>query len=157
LPDDTLTIAGSSISFTDVSQGVRPTNWFWEFEGGIPATSTEENPVVTYPKPGDFRVTLTISRGQLESTETKENYVHVTVNDLVVYPSPASDFITIEQPARIQVSEVEMLNSFGQSILTTQARDRVLRIDVRHLPAGVYFLRIRSTNGYVIKKVMVMR
>ncbi|MDX5423351.1 MAG: T9SS type A sorting domain-containing protein [Hymenobacteraceae bacterium] len=157
LKGDTLLLAGKSVKYADASEGVRATSWFWEFEGGVPATSTEQNPVVTYPQPGKYGVKLTISNGFLSSTEVKENYVHVTVNDLVVYPNPASDFITIEQPARILVREVQLLNSYGQLVFTSEVRDRVLRVDVRHLPAGVYFLRLTSTNGTVVKKVSVVR
>ncbi len=33
-----------------------PSSWFWEFEGGIPATSTEESPYVSYSLPGTYQV-----------------------------------------------------------------------------------------------------
>ena len=154
---DTLIAAGSTVKFEDASSGVRPTAYYWEFEGGVPSTSTAQNPTVTYPNPGKYDVKLTITNGLLSSTEVKEDYIHVTVNDLVVYPNPATDFITIEQPARILVRQVELVNHVGQQMLTAEARDRVLRLDVRQLPAGIYFLYITSTNGTVIKKISVVR
>ncbi|WP_299818222.1 M43 family zinc metalloprotease [uncultured Pontibacter sp.] len=154
---DTLVVAGYAVKFSDASAGVRPTSYRWEFEGGNPATSTEKNPTVTYTRPGIYDVKLTISNGSLTSTEVKTDYVHVTVNDLVVYPNPSSDFITIEQPARILVRQVEMVNHIGQTVITAEVRDRVLRVDVRDVPAGIYFLRITSTNGTIIKKVSVVR
>ncbi|MEJ8804339.1 M43 family zinc metalloprotease [Pontibacter sp. H249] len=157
LTGDTLIVADKTIQFSDASTGVRPTAYYWEFEGGVPAISTEKNPVVKYPQPGVFDVKLTISNGSMSSTELKENYVHVTVNELVVYPNPSSDFIIIEQPARILVRNVQMVNHVGQVVLTAETRDRVLRLDVRDVPAGIYFLRLTSTNGTVIKKVSVVR
>lgn len=154
---DTLTVAGKLVFFSDASQGVKATSRLWQFEGGVPSTSTELNPTVTYPVPGKYKVSLTITNDTLSSTETKEQYIQVTVDDLVVYPSPASDFITIEQPARVTVRQVEIRNQLGHRVLTAEVRDRVLRIDVRQLPAGIYFLHITSTNGTVMKKISVVR
>lgn len=156
-PSDTLTIAGTSIQFTDASLGVRPTSWLWEFEGGVPGTSTQEHPVVTYPQPGMYSVKLTIANESQSSSTVKEKFVHVTVNDLIVYPNPSSDYIIIEQPARIWVRQLELVNQLGQVLVKEETRDRVLRLDVRHLPQGVYILRIKSSNGTEIRKISVVR
>ena len=154
---DTLTVAGNNVQFKNASAGIRATSYQWEFEGGTPATSTEKDPVVTYLRPGKYDVKLTITNGSLESTEVKHDYVHVTVDDLVVYPNPSTDFITIEQPARVTVRQVQMVNHVGQLVLTAEVRDRVLRVDVRNMSPGIYFLHITSTNGTVVKKVSVVR
>ena len=53
-------LLGAQVRFTDISSNF-PTRWQWEFEGGEPATSTEQNPVVAYRNPGKFKVTLTTS------------------------------------------------------------------------------------------------
>ena len=42
----------------------------WTFEGGTPATSTEENPVVTWDAPGVYSVTLVASNQAGSSTAT---------------------------------------------------------------------------------------
>ncbi|MGI6718741.1 MAG: M14 family zinc carboxypeptidase [Bacteroidales bacterium] len=67
------------VHFTDNSypQGMI-TSWNWEFEGGSPSTSTEQNPTVTYNSEGSFDVKLTISDGETEKSITKENYIIVT-------------------------------------------------------------------------------
>ncbi|MHA6248526.1 T9SS type A sorting domain-containing protein [Pontibacter sp. CAU 1760] len=154
---DTLTTAGASVQFTDASQGVRPASWYWEFEGGVPAISTQEHPVVTYPQPGMYSVKLTIANESQSSNALKEKFVHVTVNDLIVYPNPSSDYIIIEQPARIWVRQLELVNQLGQVLVKEETRDRVLRLDVRHLPQGVYILRIKSSNGTETRKISVVR
>ncbi len=53
-------LLGGQVRFSDLSGGF-PTRWEWTFEGGTPATSTEQNPVVTYTQPGRFRVTLVVT------------------------------------------------------------------------------------------------
>tara|TARA_R110002126_G_scaffold291634_1_gene454643 strand:+ start:5396 stop:6880 length:1485 start_codon:yes stop_codon:yes gene_type:complete len=51
----------------------------WTFEGGTPATSTEENPVVTYNKLGTYKVTLMAHRQSplSEDTKTVEGFIKV--------------------------------------------------------------------------------
>lgn len=76
---------GESVSFTDLTFGGTPTSWEWEFEGGTPAVSTEQNPVVTYNNGGTYNVTLTVSDGETTHSKTIENYITVklpTVNIL---------------------------------------------------------------------------
>ncbi|MCC6281307.1 MAG: PKD domain-containing protein [Saprospiraceae bacterium] len=50
--------APAVVQYNDLSIG-EPDNWFWEFPGGDPATSIEQNPVVTYSQPGSYNVNLT--------------------------------------------------------------------------------------------------
>ena len=157
LDGDTLIVAGGSVQFRDASAGVKPSKYLWEFDGAFPSTSAEENPKVSYPRPGKYKVKLTVSNGGLASTEEKEAYIHVTVDNLVVYPNPSDGFITIEQPARVLVRQVQILNQLGQIVLTTEAQNRQIRLDVRNLPAGVYFLRITSSNGTTFRRVSVVK
>ena len=67
---------GESVHFLDMSTG-NATSWNWTFEGGTPATSTEQNPVVTYNKAGSYAVTLTVGDGNTTSTATRQAYVNV--------------------------------------------------------------------------------
>lgn len=70
------TYTGGSIAFKDNSTGLA-TSWSWTFEGGQPATSTEQNPMVTYTQPGKYKVTLAASNDQKTSTLIKEEYIVV--------------------------------------------------------------------------------
>lgn len=67
---------GTQVSFNDVSyHGV--TSRTWTFEGGTPATSTAANPTVTYSQPGTYAVTLTVSNGNSQLTNTSTNFITV--------------------------------------------------------------------------------
>lgn len=48
-----------TVQFTDQSQNA--TTWQWNFPGGTPATSAQQNPTVTYTTPGKHDVTLTVT------------------------------------------------------------------------------------------------
>lgn len=68
---------GESVHFLDMSTG-NVTSWNWTFEGGSPASSTEQNPVVTYEKAGSYAVTLTVGDGNSSATKTRNAFVTVS-------------------------------------------------------------------------------
>jgi protocatechuate 3,4-dioxygenase beta subunit len=74
--DSRTVIESQSISFTDQSTA-NPTSWEWSFEGGNPATSTEQNPVVTYATPGSYDVTLRASNANGWNTKSETEFISV--------------------------------------------------------------------------------
>jgi len=67
---------GQTITFQDFSTG-NPTSWDWTFEGGNPATSNFQNPVVTYNSIGNYDVTLVVGNDSITDTEFKQDYISV--------------------------------------------------------------------------------
>jgi PKD repeat protein len=53
------------------------TSWFWTFEGGEPATSTDENPTVIYLNPGTYDVTLVVTGSGGSDTLVRADYITV--------------------------------------------------------------------------------
>lgn len=53
--------------------------WSWTFPGGIPSSSTEENPTVSYANAsnGTYDVTLTVTDAYGTSTQTLSNFIEV--------------------------------------------------------------------------------
>lgn len=74
----TVIAPNTSVNFTDNTWGPYLASWEWTFEGGEPATSSLQNPTVTYNQTGTFDVTLTVTNedGQVE-TITKPDYIIV--------------------------------------------------------------------------------
>jgi PKD repeat protein len=77
---DVFICSGNQIEFTDASWNGTPTQWNWQFTGGTPATSTEQNPTVTYNTPGIYDVTLTVTNSNGNNTTTKQAVVQVFSN-----------------------------------------------------------------------------
>ncbi len=76
--NETTIPTGESINFTDLTAGV-PGQWQWTFEGGVPSSSTEQNPQnIVYPSEGVFAVTLTVSNVLGTDEITKEGYITVS-------------------------------------------------------------------------------
>jgi PKD repeat protein len=67
---------GQTITFTDESFH-NVSGRTWSFTGGSPATSTSQNPSVTYTNPGTYTVSLQATDGSNTVTETKTSYITV--------------------------------------------------------------------------------
>ncbi|PID93092.1 MAG: hypothetical protein CSA95_08840 [Bacteroidetes bacterium] len=76
--DNTVTLIGEELAFSDRSYG-NPVAWEWTFEGGDPATSTEQNPVVSWSSLGTYDVSLTVYDADgNQQTLTREDYITVS-------------------------------------------------------------------------------
>ena len=83
-----------SVNFTDISSG-DPVSWAWDFPGGSPASSTEQNPTVQYFTPGVYDVTLVVtSAGGSTSSFSQPNFI--TVNG-----APIPGFSAIQNAANV--------------------------------------------------------
>lgn len=65
-----------TVTYTDQSAGA--TAWNWSFPGGNPATSTVQNPTVTYSTAGVYDVTLQASNATSGGVMVKDDYITVT-------------------------------------------------------------------------------
>lgn len=75
---DTTTVCPETcIGFTDSSSN-NPTSWSWSFPGGVPATSTSQNPSgICYNTAGIYSVTLIVTNAFGSDTMVKTNYITV--------------------------------------------------------------------------------
>lgn len=79
--------APATMFFTDQSTGI-PSTWLWTFEGGTPATSTEQNPSVEYTEAGTYSVILQVSNAAGSSTLNAQDYITIQA-----IPSTAFDYV----------------------------------------------------------------
>jgi PKD repeat protein len=77
----------SCVNFFDLSTN-NPTSWQWSFPGGIPSTSTQQNPFICYSAPGSYDVTLVACNSNGCDTLTIPGFI-------VVNPNPPSPQLTI--------------------------------------------------------------
>jgi PKD repeat protein len=82
---------GQPVTFFDRTLG-QPTSWSWTFQGGTPATSTAQNPTVTFPAPGFYNVTLVATNSLGSSTSTQNAYITV---DSASFPPLQESFESI--------------------------------------------------------------
>lgn len=154
--DVTSIVEGESVSFTDLSSGAI-TIWFWEFEGGTPATSADQNPTVMYDLEGEYDVTLTISDGTNSTSVTKEDYImvdHITgigdnqLDAINVYPNPTTGLVFVSGTKNAQV---KVYNNTG-GIVKEIEQMSTGSIDLSDLDNGIYFIQIMGEDNSVVSK-----
>ena len=154
---------GDIVTFKNISKGL-PTSYKWYINNQLVSFETEFGYI--FETDGLKTVTLIANKGEVSDTITKSFNVSVktsvndayAINELTISPNPATDFITIRiQPSeglepseglKMQIFDILgiELMSVGTSLdLSTQ------RIDVSHLSAGVYFIRIGSRVQKFVK------
>lgn len=73
-----LVCQNEQVQFFDVSEEGEATSWSWSFPGGTPASSTQENPIVSYANPGRYNVSLTVTNSAGSSSKTENGIITVT-------------------------------------------------------------------------------
>ncbi len=146
---------GESVHFKDLSSG-GVTEWKWAFEGGNPATSNEQNPVVTYDRAGTYAVTLTVGNGTATDTKTRTGYVIVSAEAPVAhvglpngaYLSPwAMMFVPVDVPLTFKDASTGNPNSWtwtfeGTDVTTSHEQNPT----VTYLVEGTYGLKLEVAN-----------
>jgi PKD repeat protein len=162
---------GAQVTFTDLSSH-NPTSWAWTFEGGTPATSTAEAPVVTYATAGTYNVSLvTTNAAGTSETESKTDYITVEalsgINNpelaaqVRVYPNPTNGVVTLELNGSFagQDATVEVFDMLGRKVTEASATggSNSIQVDLSAFAADQVFIFTLhagdATASYKIMKV----
>jgi PKD repeat protein len=172
-------IGSCQMSYTDLSW-YTPVSWMWSFPGGSPATSTLQNPVITYSTPGIYDVTLTVSNGSGSDTLTMIGVVNATtcyfdptvylacdtssgspeiksfVPAAVISPSPFDDFISIDlSDQRKDICTFRLFDVFNRQVKNIVLSDN-MRLNAGDLRAGIYFYRL-ETGGQILQTGKIIK
>lgn len=69
IPFSPTTCLGENVRFVDNSSRTLPTAWYWTFQDGQPATSSDPNPTVSFTSPGWKEVSLTVTNAEGSTTK----------------------------------------------------------------------------------------
>ena len=78
----------------------------------------------------------------------------VTANSTFIYPNPASDFITIEA-ADMKTGKIFNVN--GQEVMNFKTISNTTKIEVAHLPKGLYYVQFVSENNEVSTQKLILQ
>ena len=108
----------------------------------------------TYTESGEY-----VFQGLTESGCDSIIILHLTINKLgiedvdpsetiTIFPNPTRGLVTISPS---EVSLVEVFDATGRSVATFYNTNE---IDIKHLPNGVYTIRITLTNNTAVKHII---
>jgi hypothetical protein len=164
--DQTEICAGESVHFNAVYNRV-PTTFQWHFEGGNPATSNAENPLVQYDVPGIYTVSLTVSDGsqsnqftvnELLEVKACTNTTETAEQTIYLYPNPVAAELQIHLP---KVPDENLLldiyDDSGRKVMSTELtqKQQEVRVSVGKLEPGLYVLKISGKHVNFVEKLLV--
>jgi hypothetical protein len=137
LSSDTFLCEKFCIDFFDQSTN-DPFSWFWEFPGGIPATSTDQNPTnICYDNPGQYDVTLITTNADGTDTLTLINFVSVFATPPIPVITQNGNTLTSTIAAfyQWQFNSIDIAGATNQSYSANQT--------------GYYTVVVSDSNGCV--------
>ncbi|MDF1695475.1 MAG: T9SS type A sorting domain-containing protein, partial [Saprospiraceae bacterium] len=83
----------------------------------------------------------------------------LSTQDIKVYPNPSTNFITIEYSTSTESVVINILDSRGQLVLTSEENNGngVLSIDVQNLLGGMYILQFTTADSAVSKRIIITK
>ena len=142
----------------------------WEFSGGIPAISSDANPIVRYDSAGKFDVKLTVSDGKHTKSLLKKNYISInrclgneeitSIPLFRIFPNPATDKVSIEFSGKITgPCRFSLFDITGRKLLDWQSSissgGNKITLNLGGFRRGLYFLRLQSGNTISTQKVIL--
>lgn len=103
--------------------------------------------------PGIYHVSLTATDNGTPVGVTTKNFVFEVIyensanigefnnSEIKIYPNPTNDFVTIQVPKNFENNQVEILDLSGKILFSKTLSESAL-LDLSHLYAGTYFIRI---------------
>lgn len=78
----------------------------------------------------------------------------ITADMISIAPNPVTGMVSIDLPTTGVSYVVEICNSVGQSICSHNTNGGAIKVDLSNQPAGVYLVRVQTTNGSAVRKIV---
>ncbi len=76
------------------------------------------------------------------------------LNNISIYPNPTTSVINIEFPNMSGSISLELINAMGQIVYKLDASLAKMTVSTDKLPNGMYFLKIRNDERFIVNKIM---
>lgn len=136
----------------------------WDFGDGSPLEFTS-SPTHTYTVNGNYTVRLYASSYCGVTFDTMTVHIYSTsTNDLsskkiTVYPNPTNDVVNIDLGDAYWVESIHIVDILGKSINNTTLQQQIQhhQMQLTNLPAGQYFIRIKTDKGIYTEKITIIK
>lgn len=105
---------------------------------------------------GTYLLSMNVSRTPVVGTHEQQELAE----RIEAFPNPVSDFINLDwREFEGTVLQLDVLNTQGQVVQPGEVKpnEKMLKLSLHQLPAGVYFARFRTDKGLLTKKIILTR
>ncbi len=145
--------SAGSVRIKILSGGVEP--YAYSFDG----SSFQDSSIFYGLSAGAYIITL---RDSLNCEDTVHVQIATTVglleqavNRLIIYPNPFSGKLSIETTSPLQFQTIEIFDMNGDKLIAKTISARKVKLNVQHLPNGLYFYRILLSTGEIAEGKIV--
>jgi hypothetical protein len=71
-------------------------------------------------------------------------------SDLEIYPVPSPDFVYLNFPVAVTAAEYSISDVLGNIVLASQLNEGEKKLDIRNLPVGCYYLRVKGVGNAIV-------
>ena len=76
---------------------------------------------------------------------------------LNVFPNPSAGMFFVSVPNTVSAATAEIYNALGKRIFTSALTEGKAGVNISSQPDGIYYLKIRSAEGTITRKIVVNR
>jgi len=112
----------------------------------ISNANASQNIASTPPRVG----VITISNSTLPTDQ------FVFDDDIILYPNPVTDTVILKNPSNLVINTIKISDILGTNVLNIDTSNSSSTIDINldGLSSGVYFIKINTENGVILKKIV---
>ena len=134
---------------------------YYIYNGGtfVAKTAYTEYNIVGLEYDTEYCYTVTAVNGEVESEASEQacgktlgEGVEELASTLNIYPNPVNDKLYIE--TEVEIEEVVIYDVYGrvQNLRNSETQNLSISVDVTNLNSGVYFVKVVTENGEVVKR-----
>lgn len=88
----------------------------------------------------------------IRDIDVSSEYTKADSNGMQIYPNPATTFIQFIINTKSTNSRYQLINQYGQLVLTGSLREGLNTINIKQLETGVYLLQILNAESPIVNK-----
>jgi len=92
--------------------------------------------------------------GNGDTSHLAVTQVNVQPNAMHFYPNPANDILTVYFNQPIKNTELKILNQLGQEVRSVTMNGTGIKVPVKDLAPGMYFIRIMDGDKTITNRFM---
>jgi hypothetical protein len=136
----------------------------WSYGNGAVSLGNSPNTSYSYDEEGDYIVCMAVENYTTNCFEMICEVVPFRLSSvpetslgkqLKMFPNPAADFLIINNPSN--VSRLVVSNLQGQKIYERNLSNGFNRLDIAHLPTGLFFISFISDMGVSLQPLSIVR